>query len=142
METGGVQRLQDESYDVEVFADGNEFRIYIRTVAYLRQEALKAAEEACRAAMIRGDGEYCIRYSGLSTGPDYEGGLSKGPGAQEEALQVAKIMRGPGPRGYSSGIGEQAKPAHGLPKVPGVVLDKFAGGSRSDKGNPKVTETG
>ena len=136
MEASGIQGLKQESYDVEAFRDGNELRIYIRTVAYLSQEALEAAEEVRRHAMINGDGEYCVSYQAIrDRASGNQSGLSKGPSAQEESnrtlnLAIDEIVR------------RQTQAPQGLPKVPGVVLDKFAGRSWSDKGNPKVTETG
>ena len=80
MEDSGVERFSQDSYDVEVFRDGDELRVYIRTVVGLHKEATQAAIPQVYRAVVGLDGEYSVK---ARTAYHY-GGLANGPKASKE----------------------------------------------------------
>ena len=129
MEDSGVERFSQDSYDVEVFRDGDELRVYIRTVVGLHEEALKAAESQMYRAVDGTDGDYCVKARATY----HKRGLAEGAEACKEAQRALNELWN---------LAVEAKTLEGLPKVPGVVLDELARGGGPDDGNTPVSKPG
>ena len=56
-----VEGFCQDSYDVEVFRDGGELHVYVRTVVSLHQEAMQAAKTQMYRAVAGGDGDYSVK---------------------------------------------------------------------------------
>src|SRR3990167_8456261 len=132
MESRRIERLNEQSCDVEVILDEDELRVYIRSKVGLAQEALKAAETLVYESVPYTEGYYGIKVIAAHR----DRGLPERPQRHEERL--APLL---GRDRFGRDWGE-SETTEGFPEIPRVILDELRRWCRPDNRDPKVPEAG